>query len=77
MVRDLVLRTSLEAIAPRINAPFHLMVDDVFTTRDTFKKWGLIVSDIEVGRIHTSFTLTAPDGYLLTLTSSHTGGREV
>ena len=73
----LVLRTSSEAIAPGINAPFDLMVDDVFATRDTFRNWGLTVSEIEAGRIHTSFTLTAPDGYLLTLTSSHTGGREV
>ena len=73
----LVLRTSSEAIAPGINAPFDLMVDDVSVTRDTFRKWGLIVSEIEPGRIHSSFTLTGPDGYLLTLTSSHTGGREV
>ncbi|MEH2411495.1 VOC family protein [Nostoc sp.] len=73
----LVLRTSLEAIAPGINAPFDLMVDDIFATRDTFKKWELTVSEIEPGRIHSSFTLTGPDGYLLTLTSSHTGGREV
>ncbi|MEH2141478.1 VOC family protein [Nostoc sp.] len=73
----LVLRTTSEAIAPGINAPFDLMVDDIFATRDTFKKWGLTVSEIEPGRIHSSFTLTAPDGYLLTLTSSHTGGREV
>ncbi|MDZ8225173.1 VOC family protein [Nostoc sp. ChiVER01] len=73
----LVLRTSSETIAPGINAPFDLMVDDVFATRDTFKKWGLTVSEIETGRIHSSFFLTGPDGYLLTLTSSHTGGREV
>ncbi|MEH1838364.1 MAG: VOC family protein [Nostoc sp.] len=73
----LVLRTSSETIASGINAPFDLMVDDVFVTRDTFKKWGLTVSEIETGRIHSSFTLTGPDGYLLTLTSSHTGDREV
>ncbi|MBD2522094.1 VOC family protein [Nostoc sp. FACHB-133] len=73
----LVLRTSSEAIAPGVNAPFDLMVDDVVATRDTFKKWGLTVSEIETGRIHSSFTLTGPDGYLLTVTSSHTGGREV
>ncbi|MEH1900176.1 MAG: VOC family protein [Nostoc sp.] len=73
----LVLRTSLEPIALGINAPFDLMVDDIFATRDTFNKWGLTVSEIEPGRIHSSFTLTGPDGYLLTLTSSHTSGREV
>ena len=73
----LVLRTSSEMIASGINAPFDLMVDDVFATRDTFKKWGLSVSEIETGRIHSSFTLTGPDGYLLTLTSSHTGNREI
>jgi catechol 2,3-dioxygenase-like lactoylglutathione lyase family enzyme len=73
----LVLRTTSEAIAPGTNAPFDLMVDDVFATRDTFKEWGLTVSEIEIGRIHSSFTLTGPDSYLLTVTSSHTGGRAV
>ncbi len=73
----LVLRTISEAVAPGTNAPFDLMVDDVFATRDTFKGLGLTVSEIETGRIHSSFTLTGPDDYLLSVTSSHTGRRPV
>ncbi|WP_392533540.1 VOC family protein [Nostoc sp. C117] len=73
----LVLRTSPEAIAPGTKTPFDLMVDDVFATREAFSEWGLTVSEIETGRIHNTFTLTGPDGYLLPLTSSHTDGREV
>jgi hypothetical protein len=53
------------------------MVDDVFATREAFKALGLTVSEIETGRIHSSFILTGPDRYLLTVTSSHTGGRVV
>ncbi|BAZ33219.1 glyoxalase/bleomycin resistance protein/dioxygenase [Cylindrospermum sp. NIES-4074] len=73
----LVLRKTTEAIAPERPAPFDLMVDDVFATREAFKALGLTVSEIETGRIHSSFILTGPDGYLLTVTSSHTGGRVV
>ncbi|MCF2145307.1 VOC family protein [Desmonostoc muscorum LEGE 12446] len=73
----LVLRTTPEAIPLGTKAPFDLMVDDVFATRDVFREWGLTVSEVEPGRIHSSFTLTGPDGYILTFNSSHTGGREV
>ena len=73
----LVLRETEEAIAPRTNAPFDLMVDDVFATRETLTKLGLTTTEIETGRVHSSFILTGPDGYLITLTSSHTAGRPV
>ncbi|MBC1240928.1 MULTISPECIES: VOC family protein [Nostoc] len=73
----LVLRTTPEPITFGTKAPFDLMVDDVFATRDALTQQGLTVSEIEPGRIHSSFTLTGPDGYILTFNSSHTGGREV
>jgi catechol 2,3-dioxygenase-like lactoylglutathione lyase family enzyme len=73
----LVLRKTKEAIAPGTNAPFDLMVDDVFVTRDALSELGFTPSKIETGRVHKSFTLSGPDGYLFTVTSSHTGGRVV
>jgi len=73
----LVLREIKEAIAPGTNAPFDLMVDDVFATKDALTKLGITATEIETGRIHSSFIITGPDGYLITLTSSHTGGRVV
>ncbi|AFY31055.1 VOC family protein [Calothrix sp. PCC 7507] len=73
----LVLRKASDTIINGTNAPFDLMVDDVFATKDALINLGLTVSEIETGRIHSSFTLTGPDGYLIAVTSSHTGGREV
>ena len=72
----LVLRPQA-AIAPGAQAPFDLMVDDVVAARQTYAKLGLTTSEIETGRTHSSFTLTGPDGYLITVTSSHTAGRIV
>lgn len=73
----LVLRATDQPIAPGTNAPFDLMVDDVVATRRAYEELGLTPSQIETGRIHSSFTLTGPDGYLITVTSSHTSGRAV
>ena len=73
----LVLRATDQLIAPGTNAPFDLMVDDIATTRRAYEELGLTPSEIKTGRIHSSFTLTGPDGYLIDVTSSHTSGRVV
>ncbi|KAF3884692.1 MULTISPECIES: VOC family protein [Nostocales] len=73
----LVIRKTSDPISSGTNAPFDLMVDDIITARQTFTEWGLTVSEITIGRVHKSFILTGPDGYLITVTSSHTGGRVV
>lgn len=73
----LVIRKTSEPISSGTNAPFDLMVDDILTARQTFTDWGLTASEITIGRVHKSFVLTGPDGYLITITSSHTGGRVV
>src|SRR5215510_11145647 len=73
----LVLQPTQEAIPAGTNAPFDLMVDDIVATRQQWDALGLSPSVLESGRVHQSFTLSGPDGYVLMVTSSHTGGRSV
>jgi hypothetical protein len=55
-------------------APFDLMVEDLDATHGEWKARGLDPSPIERGRIHASFTLRDPDGYRVTVNSSHVIG---
>ena len=73
----LVLRPSAKPIAPGAKAPFDLMVDDLSGARREYGAAGLKPSEIETGMVHRWFTLVGPDGYELTVTSSHTAGRVV
>jgi catechol 2,3-dioxygenase-like lactoylglutathione lyase family enzyme len=56
------------------DAPFDLMVEDVDATHGQWRARGLDVSAIERGRIHSAFTVRDPDGYLVTVNSSHVVG---
>lgn len=58
-------------------APFDLMVDDLAATRRDFAAKGLKPGRIRKGRIHDTFDLVGPDGYVFAITSSHTGRRAV
>ena len=73
----LVLRPSDESIPAGTKAPFDLMVDDIVATREQYERLGLRPSPLEGGSIHRSFSLNGPDHYIITVTSSHTGGRAV
>ncbi len=73
----LVLRAADKPVSPGTNAPFDLMVDDIVATNQSCIEMGMEASEVETGRIHSSFTLSGPDGYLFTMTSSHTSGRVV
>ena len=55
-------------------APFDLMVDDIETTHAAWTARGLKPSDIEQGRIHSAFTVADPDGYVVTVNSTHVIG---
>ena len=55
-------------------APFDLMVDDLDATHRAWTDLGVDVSEIERGRIHNTFTATDPDGYVVTVNSSHVVG---
>jgi catechol 2,3-dioxygenase-like lactoylglutathione lyase family enzyme len=56
------------------DAPFDLMVDDLEATRAQWSESGLDPSPIEPGRIHSAFTVRDPDGYRVTINSSHVAG---
>jgi hypothetical protein len=58
-------------------ASFDLMVDDVDTAHRRFAARGLKPTRIRRGSIHDSFRLDGPDGYEITVLSSHAGNRPV
>jgi len=58
-------------------APFDLMVDDIDAARRGFSAKGLKPSRIRRGNIHDSFNLSGPDGYRVSIVSSHAGRRAV
>ena len=73
----LVVRRAEGPVSPGSPAPFDLMVDDVPATHAEYAAKGVSVSEIKGGSIHKSFAVTGPDGYEITVTSSHTMGRAV
>ena len=73
----LVLRPAQEPIAPGTKAPFDLMVDDTVAARQHYADIGMNPSEVETGVVHRWFTIAGPDGYEITVTSSHTSGRAV
>ena len=56
------------------DAPFDLMVEDLDATHSEWTARGLDASPIERGRIHASFTVRDPNGYRVTVNSSHVAG---
>jgi catechol 2,3-dioxygenase-like lactoylglutathione lyase family enzyme len=58
-------------------APFDLMVDDIDAARHDYAARGLKPSPIRRGNIHDSFRVAGPDGYEVTINSSHAGRRAV
>ena len=73
----LVVRRAEGAIESGRPAPFDLMVDDVEAARAGYVEQGFAATGIGRGRIHDSFVVTGPDGYRISITSSHAGGRPV
>jgi catechol 2,3-dioxygenase-like lactoylglutathione lyase family enzyme len=56
------------------DAPFDLMVEDLEATHAQWQSLGLAPSPIQQGRIHAAFTVCDPDGYRVTVNSSHVVG---
>jgi catechol 2,3-dioxygenase-like lactoylglutathione lyase family enzyme len=56
------------------DAPFDVMVEDLDETHGAWTARGLDPSPIEHGRIHASFTVRDPNGYRVTVSSSHVVG---
>ncbi len=56
------------------DAPFDLMVDDLDATHASWQANGMTVSAIEERPFHKSFTVSDPDGYVVTVNSTHVAG---
>jgi hypothetical protein len=72
-----VVRKTEPLPAPGTAAPFDLMVDDVDATHRDYAEKGLSPSEISRGRIHDSFTVAGPSGWLFTVNSTHASGKPV
>jgi catechol 2,3-dioxygenase-like lactoylglutathione lyase family enzyme len=59
---------------PGVPAGFDLMVDDLDATHARWAAAGLAPSEISRGEIHDAFTLADPDGYVVTVQSTHVVG---
>jgi hypothetical protein len=53
------------------------MFDDIEATRRIFEEKGLSPSSIRRGRIHDSFEVIGPDGWVITINSSHASGQPI
>ena len=58
-------------------APFDLMVDDIDAAHRDYAAKGLSPTPIQRGRIHDSFQVAGPSGWLFTINSSHASGKPV
>jgi len=58
-------------------APFDLMVDDIDVAWRACERNGMDPSAMRHDPVHRSFDVVGPDGYRITITSSHAGTRPV
>jgi hypothetical protein len=72
-----VVRRGEQPPAPGAGAPFDLMVDDVDAVHRDYTEKGLSPSPIRRGRIHDSFEVAGPDGWVFTVNSSHASGQPI
>lgn len=72
-----VVRQAEQPPAPGSAAPFDLMVDDIDAAHRDYTGKGLSPSPIRRGRIHDSFELPGPDGWIFTVNSSHASNQPV
>ena len=73
----LVVRQAEQPPEPRARAPFDLMFDDIEVIHRLFEEKGALPSSIQRGRIHDSFEVVGPDGWVFTINSSHASGQPV
>lgn len=73
----IVVRSGEATPAPGTSAPFDLMVDDIDAAHRDYAEKGLSPSPITRGRIHDSFQLPGPGGWIFTVNSSHASGQPV
>ena len=72
-----VVRKAEAPPAPGATAPFDLMVDDIDATHADYAGKGLSPTPISRGRIHDSFQVPGPGGWVFTINSSHASNKPV
>lgn len=72
-----VVRKTEPPPAPGTQAPFDLMVDDIDAAHRGYAGKGLSPTPIQRGRIHDSFQMPGPGGWVFTVNSSHASGQPV
>ena len=71
----LLIFPEAHAHAANVSAPFDLMVDDIDAMRSECEARGLAPAQIAAAPgDHRAFSLTDPDGYVLTVYSTHVVG---
>ena len=73
----LLLLQTQDSIEPGTPAPFDLMYDDVHAAREECLKLGMSCTETESTDFHDKFTITGPDGYLISAYSSHASEKPV
>lgn len=73
----LVVERAARRIRPGREAPFDLMYDDIDAAHRRCRRLGLKTSRVRAGAIHRSFAVAGPEGYRVTVNSSHAGKRAV
>ena len=73
----LVVERAARRIKPGNDAPFDLMYDDIDKAHNRCRRLGFKASRMRATAIHRSFTVAGPEGYRVTITSSHAGKRPV
>jgi catechol 2,3-dioxygenase-like lactoylglutathione lyase family enzyme len=73
----LVVHPAEAKIEPGTAVPFDLIVDDLEATHKHYTELGMKPTEIEPGRIHSSFVVAVPGGYELTINSTHASDQPI
>ena len=73
----LVVERAARRIKPGREAPFDLMYDDIDAAHRRCRRLRYKTSRVRATAIHRSFTVAGPEGYRVTINSSHAGKRPV
>ena len=73
----LVVERAARRVKAGREAPFDLMYDDIDAVHSRCQRLGFKASRVRATAIHRSFTVAGPEGYRVTINSSHAGRRPV
>lgn len=73
----LLLLASEARVPAGTPCPFDIMVEDLEAAHARYRELGFAPSELVRGSIHDSFRLVDPNGYVVTIQSSHVSGEPV